>query len=171
MNKKGHSMKILQIKPTIYFKNNVREGGKIATREQIDEFYKETHGHQASVASKISKINQSLTKRAFEHDNSKFSASEADMFIKTTSRLKGSTYGSEEYKGFLAELKPALDHHCKINRHHPEHHKEGIKGMTLVDLTEMLCDWLASTERHDNGDIFRSIEINQKRFRLFSTNK
>ena len=31
------------------------------------------------------------------------------------------TYGSDEYKACLTEMKPALDHHYAANRHHPEH--------------------------------------------------
>ena len=36
--------------------------------------------------------------------------------------------------------------------------------MNLVDLIEMLCDWKAATMRHNDGDIMKSIEINQERF-------
>ena len=36
--------------------------------------------------------------------------------------------------------------------------------MDLTDILEMLADWKASTERTQNGDIFKSIEINSKRF-------
>ena len=36
--------------------------------------------------------------------------------------------------------------------------------MNLVDLIEMICDWKAASERHADGDIYKSIEINQKRF-------
>jgi hypothetical protein len=36
--------------------------------------------------------------------------------------------------------------------------------MNLVDLLEMVCDWKAATLRHANGDIEKSLEINQKRF-------
>lgn len=36
--------------------------------------------------------------------------------------------------------------------------------MNLVDIIEMLCDWKAATLRHADGDIYKSIEINQKRF-------
>ena len=36
--------------------------------------------------------------------------------------------------------------------------------MNLIDIIEMLCDWLAATERHQDGDIYKSIELNQKRF-------
>jgi hypothetical protein len=61
-------------------------------------------------------------------------------------------------------MKPALDHHYAQNRHHPEHHASGIAGMTLLDLIEMLCDWKAATERHEDGDMARSIQQNQERF-------
>lgn len=40
----------------------------------------------------------------------------------------------------------------------------GIHGMNLIDMIEMLMDWAAATKRHDDGDILKSIEINQKRF-------
>jgi hypothetical protein len=36
--------------------------------------------------------------------------------------------------------------------------------MSLLDLMEMLADWRAATERHDDGDIMKSLEINAKRF-------
>jgi len=42
--------------------------------------------------------------------------------------------------------------------------EKGILGMSLLDLVEMLCDWKAATLRHNDGDIRKSIEINQKRF-------
>lgn len=41
-----------------------------------------------------------------------------------------------------------------------------INGMTLVDLVEMFCDWKASSLRHNDGNIRKSIEINSARFRM-----
>ena len=41
-----------------------------------------------------------------------------------------------------------------------------INGMTLFDLIEMLCDWVAAGQRHDDGDIKKSLEINQERFNI-----
>ena len=38
--------------------------------------------------------------------------------------------------------------------------------MTLVDLLELICDWKASSMRHEDGDINRSIEVNKDRFKL-----
>ena len=74
------------------------------------------------------------------------------------------TDGSPEYNAMLAQLKPALDHHYQHNRHHPEHFKNGIKDMNLVDLVELICDWKAASLRHADGNIRKSIEKNQDRF-------
>ena len=37
--------------------------------------------------------------------------------------------------------------------------------MNLIDLIEMLLDWKAATLRHENGDIIKSINQNQTRFK------
>ncbi len=105
-----------------------------------------------------------LLQRGEVHDLSKFSPEEARTFAEFTPKLRGSTYGSEEYAGFLRGMKPALDHHYANNRHHPEHFTDGIDGMNLFDVLEMFVDWTASTRRHADGDIMKSIEINKKRF-------
>mgnify|MGYP001576204131 CR=1 FL=1 len=62
------------------------------------------------------------------------------------------------------DLAPTLAHHYAYNRHHPEHFKHGIKDMNLIDILEMLCDWKSSSMRHNDGNILKSIEINQSRF-------
>ena len=105
-----------------------------------------------------------LACHAFEHDKSKLEEPEASTFAIYTEKLKGTTYGSDEYKRFLAEMKPALDHHYANNQHHPEYYADGIHGMSLLDLIEMIVDWKAASERHDDGDIRRSVEVNQERF-------
>jgi hypothetical protein len=63
-------------------------------------------------------------------------------------------------------MRPALEHHYAKNRHHPDHFKNGVDEMNLLDVLEMLLDWKASSERHDDGNIRRSIEINADRFKL-----
>ena len=121
--------------------------------------------HRNRVAFLIDKCEIILEKKKFKHDLDKvYNSVEKKLFDVYTQKLKDSTYGSEEYNQFLKELKPALDIHYSENRHHPEHFANGIDDMNLLDLIEMMCDWKASSERHENGDIFKSIEINQKRF-------
>lgn len=107
-----------------------------------------------------------LLQRGEVHDLSKFSPEEVKTFTEFTPKLRGATYGSAEYRGFLADMAPALAHHYAANRHHPEHFADGIEGMNLIDVLEMFIDWLASTKRHADGDIARSIEINSSRFAM-----
>ncbi len=125
----------------------------------------ETYQHIGVVRSLLGSVVKELLDRAQNHDASKLVDPELTTYDEYTPKLKHSTYGSDEYKGFLVGMGDGLQHHYAENRHHPEHFgDDGIRGMTLVDLTEMICDWLAATKRHDDGDIRRSIEQNQERF-------
>lgn len=45
-------------------------------------------------------------------------------------------------------------------------HTSSINRMNLFDVLEMFVDWMAAVKRHGDGDINKSIEINQKRFAL-----
>ena len=64
-------------------------------------------------------------------------------------------------------MKPAIKHHQANNSHHPEYYQNGITGMSLFDLMEMLCDWQAAGERHaDGGNLMRSLELNTERFSI-----
>jgi len=124
----------------------------------------ETREHILRVKDFIGDIIKGLLDRMYLHDASKMKSPELETFDRFTPKLRDTTYGSDEYKSCLSEMRPALEHHYKENRHHPEHFKDGILGMNLVDLIEMLCDWYAASMRHSDGDILKSLEINQKRF-------
>jgi len=107
-----------------------------------------------------------IIERAKKHDNSKLDGIEKELFDKETPILKELTYGSPEYKDSLTRLKPALDNHYAENSHHPEHYVNGIDGMDLFDVLEMLNDWKAATIRTADGDIVKSLEINKTRFNI-----
>lgn len=124
----------------------------------------ETRKHIMNVQLFLCGVVGEILKRSSSHDKTKLDFFEKQVFDEYTLKLENTTYGSDEYKEFLKEMAPALEHHYEHNRHHPEYFKNGISGMNLVDLIEMLCDWTAATLRHKDGDIFKSIEINQKRF-------
>jgi hypothetical protein len=96
----------------------------------------------------------------------------------------------------LKSMESALKHHYSNNRHHPGHFKKwvcdicfkeykkepvgscsqclndlfsqeaDINQMNLIDIMEMFCDWIAATERHINGDIFKSLIYEKKRFKI-----
>ena len=63
-------------------------------------------------------------------------------------------------------MKVALDHHYATYRHHPEHFREGINDMNLIDIVEMIADWKAASERQHDGNLLVSIEKNAKRFNI-----
>jgi hypothetical protein len=105
-----------------------------------------------------------LVDRSVKHDLSKTEDPELATFNEYTPKLKTTTYGSAEYKAHLAAMGEALRHHYAVSRHHPEFFSQGISGMTLVDLIEMLVDWKAATERNSRGDLAASLAIQQDRF-------
>ena len=102
--------------------------------------------------------------RAAVHDDSKLYWPEVEYFDKYTPILNGLSYGSPEYKESLAKLKPALDHHYANNTHHPEHYKNGINGMDLFDLVELLADWKASSHRQNDGNLICSLVKNKEKY-------
>lgn len=87
-----------------------------------------------------------LEKRIRYHDASKLEEPEKSMFDEFTPKLKEFEFGSDEYNTALSEMGDALKHHYDNNRHHPEHFQNGISGMTLIDLLEMVCDWIAAAK-------------------------
>jgi hypothetical protein len=73
-----------------------------------------------------------LVTRGETHDRSKMSELESKTFAIFTPKLKGSTYGSDEYNRFLLDMEPALDHHYANNRHHPEFFRQGTEWRPVV---------------------------------------
>ena len=126
----------------------------------------DTLKHIKRVAELMTQAATELIRRANCHDDSKLKSPEKEAFDKLTPKLKSCTYGSGEYKGYLKELGEALQHHYEFNSHHPEHYRNGVDGMDLFDLIEMFFDWKAASERHEDGDIFRSISHNKGRFKM-----
>ncbi len=122
--------------------------------------------HIKRVSQLMTEAAAELIRRANVHDNSKLESPEKEIFDKYTPLLKDSTYGTESYNRFFKLLKVALDHHYEHNSHHPEHYLNGIDGMDLFDLLEMFFDWKAAGERHADGCIYKSIEVNKERFQM-----
>ena len=99
--------------------------------------------HIEAVRNFINLCIKELLDRGEKHDTSKLEDPEVDTFDEYTDKLRDVTYGSQEFNDYKKQMKPALDHHYANNRHHPEHFKNGIRDMNLIDIMEMLCDWEA----------------------------
>ena len=124
----------------------------------------DTYTHITHVRKLLDDAIINLLIRATKHDDSKLVEPERSAFDIYTPKLQECTYGSNEYRKYLKEMSLSVEHHYKENNHHPEHFKNGISDMSLLDLLEMICDWGAAVKRHKNGDLRRSIHMNQERF-------
>jgi hypothetical protein len=125
---------------------------------------KDTQDHIGKVQARLQIVINELTIRAAHHDMSKLADPEKPGYDVLTAKLADLVYGSDEYKAALAEAKPIIDHHYQVNTHHPEHYANGIAGMSLLDIIEMVCDWKAASERTKQGSIQQSLAHNKTRF-------
>jgi regulator of sigma D len=161
---------------------------------KLEYFFEETGKHIRNVQFVMNDMVKELLNRIRCHDCSKYDEIEKESFAEIAPELSKVLYNSDEYKENLKKIKPALEHHQRVNPHHPEHYvryvcngcftiyksipdrcnqcgysqfqKEAdVSGMNLIDLMEMLADWLAATTMSPNGDIMISIEKNQQRFK------
>ncbi len=128
----------------------------------------ETRAHIDRVRYFVMGAELDLERRSTDHDASKLVSPELEAFDVATPKLARLKYGSEEYKQSLRDLGPALQHHFAANDHHPEHYPNGVRGMSLMALIEMLCDWRAASERTKQRDPEKTFEsglaFNQERF-------
>lgn len=129
-------------------------------------FTEDTQNHVIDVNKVLQVIISELSKRGKYHDYSKFSDEEWPIFQRVLDKQETAKFGTPEYEEVKKELAPALNNHYKENRHHPEHFIDGIHGMNLVDLLEMLADWSAATKRHKDDNILNSIEFNSKKYEI-----
>lgn len=134
--------------------------------QKVNAVCYETMRHIERVRNLLNKMVKALLERGEAHDQSKMYTPEVELFAEHTYILKDLTYGSEEYELSRKKLQVALAHHYANNSHHPEHYKNGIDDMNLLDIVEMLCDWTASSERHNDGNIRKSLVKNAERFNI-----
>lgn len=126
----------------------------------------DTLDHIKKVQHRVSEVLSNLAQRANVHDASKLKEPEKAGYDELTIKLKDCVYGSDEYRAALKEAKPVIEHHYATNSHHPEHYPDGITGMSLLDILEMLCDWKAASERTKQGSIAQSLAYNEQRFSI-----
>lgn len=101
-----------------------------------------------------------LKSRAKLHDDSKLNdPAEKAMFDKWTPELKEREFGTDSYKVALDGMGEGISLHYKANRHHPEHYENGVDDMTLIDVVEMLADWMAAAQaRNTHVDLKNATE-------------
>ncbi len=136
--------------------------------KEFDEVTEEIKDHVIKVGRCLEKITDELHMRACSHDDSKYGPLEFPIYSEYSPKmkLKENAFGTENYEKLRIGMKPALDHHFAHNRHHPEHFKNGIYDMNIIDLVEMLCDWKAASTKREDGDLIKSIDFCNGRYNL-----
>jgi hypothetical protein len=120
--------------------------------------------HLMRVQLHMNKIINNLLSRLVCHDSSKYNTEEISLII-GKAMLNNTTYGSAEYNIALKSVQDGVLSHYSKNTHHPEHYVNGIVGMSLFDLLEMLADWKSAGEQN-GGDILSSLTINIDRYNI-----
>lgn len=120
-------------------------------------------------AQHVTQVVNALMARASAHDLSKFSEDEATLFQERIPAIDAAQkqfgYESPEHKSARANLGEALKHHYANNTHHPEHFSNGVEGMNVYDVVEMLCDWWAVADAKV-ANVLSFIAQNQVRFNI-----
>jgi hypothetical protein len=106
----------------------------------------ETRAHIAEVQQLLETFALQLVLRGHHHDRSKLGPKEKPHFDRAPPLRREVDLTSPEYMTALRQLGQALEHHYKVNSHHPEHYPNGVAGMCLVDLLEMVCDWKVTSQ-------------------------
>jgi hypothetical protein len=116
--------------------------------------------HKFECYKNMMRVITELFDRALIHDNSKITDPEFTAYVEFMQNIKNYKFGTPEYIDFVEN-----NDYCKLhfgkNKHHPQYYENGIDGMTLIDIIEMYCDWLACTR-----NMKETIESSAKRFNI-----
>jgi hypothetical protein len=121
-----------------------------------------TRKHMQRVSELLGDAAIELIKRGRAHDLSKLEPVELEPLQRMQDLIDAegqAPYGSDEYRRRTALLGPMIEHHYANNSHHPEHYADGIAGMDLIDVLEMVLDWKAASERGEESQINISASV------------
>lgn len=121
--------------------------------------------HIRSVRVKLEVIIEEFKKRLLHHDQSKLESPEYELWRKMDEEPRYK-YGTPEYFDKIQRYKKVFDLHYKHNSHHPEHYENRILDMDLVDVLEMLIDWISYKNNIRITEAIELIDQQSKRYNL-----
>jgi hypothetical protein len=122
--------------------------------------------HKESIAIWLAKFCAELAYRNATHDNSKYSEEEFGIQAACVDDFEKYEFNSPEELKLREKLLPGTTIHRKRNRHHPEHFENGIDGMNLIDLLEMIGDWKSASERVKGDSLRKSVPILKEKYNI-----
>ena len=128
-------------------------------KDTVDSIIK----HKKSVKRRLLYIADKIRERAEAHDNSKLNYPELGWLVAMDKEGRA-PYGSEEYFEKQKRWECFFKHHYSENTHHPDHYDEGTKGMSVVDIVEMMCDVISYLDEIPQEKVFEVISEQAERF-------
>lgn len=129
------------------------------------QYYQEVIEHKKKVMDIMYDIANMIMKRGYIHDDSKLQ-DEFDSWVEYYIPENERDIESEEYKKSFEALKEVREQHYMKNRHHMEFYNGDIKKINVVDLIEIIVDWIASASSQDKGNLRVTIEKARERFKF-----
>jgi hypothetical protein len=119
--------------------------------------------HKLSVKAGIQRVILDLQNRGEHHDDDKLYENSLTELHLAMEKYSSTKFCSSKY--LEIEEEPVIKLHYINNDHHPNHFKDGIMGMNLISMIEMLIDWKSASSAY--GDTFEeSLEKNKERFKI-----
>jgi len=122
--------------------------------------------HKEDIAKMLAKFAGEISYRSAIHDNSKFDTDEFNACSENVNEFGKHEFDSPGERELRLRLSDAFSSHRKKNRHHPEHFDNGIDGMNLIDLLEMVADWRSASNRNAGDSIRKSLPIVQEKYKI-----
>lgn len=114
--------------------------------------WNDTRQHQFKVRTFLGQAIRNLFDRAIVHDDSKLHPPEKEIFDVIKPEMKEVEaqygYGSDEWQKQYDRVQELLEKHYKVNDHHPQHFQNGVDGMSLMAVLEMVADWKAAASAY-----------------------
>lgn len=123
-------------------------------------------GHINRVRKWMSAFIAALENRSATHDQSKLEENEILGWIQMDQEPRYD-YGTLEYTSKKERYSWLFDKHYAANRHHPEYfeiHKNKEAEMDLIDLIEMICDWVSYKDDIRYTEASKLVEVQCDRF-------
>lgn len=130
--------------------------------KSTDEY---VHEHRIRVKKRILDFIHELFYRMHSHDMSKLEEPEYSLWKKMDQEPRY-PYGTPEYIDKIKRNKDVFELHYMHNTHHPEHYYNGVSDMDLVDLIEMLIDWISYKDEISIKDAVELIEMQSERYNM-----
>jgi len=138
---------------------------KLKTKKDI-EFYESVVQHKKAISDIMYKLADMIRKRADAHDDSKLDSTEFNKWSLNYLPESKRNLDNKEFKKTFEKLGEVREIHYSKNRHHLEFFNGDIKKINIIDLLEIICDWIASTANQDKGNLRLTIERAKERFKF-----